>query len=1093
MYEGVNMLSGQMTIPDAMIRHGSIDDINTQQFLKISNYEDTVRQLDIYYAIVKRQLLRFQSPTTGLFPVLSSDLHIGSVRDSVYCAAAVWGLYQAYRRIDDDRGKSHELGQSTVKCMRGILECWIKQAARVESFKTRQSAAHALHVKFHLMTGEPVLSDEQYHHLQIDVISLYLLFLVQMITSGLQIIYTQDEVAFVQNLVYYVERAYRTPDYGMWERGTKYNDGKPEIHASSIGMAKAALEAINGCNLFGDKGASWSVVYVDIDAHNRNRSIFETMLPRESSSKGVDAALLPTISFPAFATHEELLVQLTKNNILNRLQGKYGFKRFSRDGFKCVLEDPNRRYYNEGELKEFDGMESEWPLFYIMMIIDGVFRTLPDQVEEYQKLLKSRIYMDEHGDPVIPWYYYVPRDGIDSERSEPYSVRRIPANKPGDSEIQDTGGLFLWAQSLFVLAQLLTGRLLHVNELDPVRRYLPSYNRPRRAGRYSAFQGIATDLVVQVVLIAESMRLQAMMGTYGIQTQTPHEVEPVQICSSTQLVHVYRELGVCEKLKLTGRPIRPVGSLGTSKIYRVCGMTVLCYPLIFEVSEFYLYRDMALLIDDIKTELQFVGKYWRLSGRPTVCLLVREEHMRDPHFKQMLDLFAMLKKGHCDGVKVRLGRLQNLISSSCIEHLDFMSQGEFPSEMFTQFKQLQHDYIGYQSLTDVPRTMTYHERDMDVNSYRNRSTGDVVEALRTTDSIYAQAQLWGILIEREGPMYEVNGTRALEALKSLYGSAGILRHWRAVRYCSSLLNHTVDSISPFITTVLVSGKQLTVGVIGRKETVFDKPMTPGEIQSVMYSTIQPYDIIGAVLQQEIVLYCGRLIGTNPDMFRGILKIRVGWVLEAIRIYLELFPEEKRADATLESLSPYKLRTLLQKVLTVSDWADEKGLTPLQRRRLEGCLCRVPKHFYMYVWDILLRTPNGIVVEGHCIPAQPTLVNMSRSELSFALLVEAALVRVSRPEQRQLCVELLVALATILRRNPELYLTQPLHLDRLLDDAQLTYAKDCADSVKEGASLCAAAPGVSLGYLARAVVNSVLQAAAPHANNPPYSHDACLVS
>lgn len=51
------------------------------------------------------------------------------------------------------------------------------------------------------------------------------------------------------------------------------------------GMAKSALEAINGCNLFGEKGASWSVVYVDIDAHNRNRSIFETMLPRESSSK----------------------------------------------------------------------------------------------------------------------------------------------------------------------------------------------------------------------------------------------------------------------------------------------------------------------------------------------------------------------------------------------------------------------------------------------------------------------------------------------------------------------------------------------------------------------------------------------------------------------------------------------------------------------------------------------------------------------------------------------------------------------------------------------------------------------------------------
>lgn len=60
---------------------------------------------------------------------------------------------------------------------------------------------------------------------------------------------------------------------------------------------------------------------------------------------------------------------------------------------------------------------------------------------------------------------------------------------------------------------------------------------------------------------------------------------------------------------------------------------------------------MALLIDDIKTELQFVGKYWRLSGRPTVCLLIKEEHMRDPQFKEMLDLLAMLKKGYCDGMK----------------------------------------------------------------------------------------------------------------------------------------------------------------------------------------------------------------------------------------------------------------------------------------------------------------------------------------------------------------------------------------------------------------------------------------------------------
>lgn len=47
--------------------------------------------------LVKRQLLRYQSCITGLFPQISNDKVAGSVRESIYCAAAVWSLYQAYR------------------------------------------------------------------------------------------------------------------------------------------------------------------------------------------------------------------------------------------------------------------------------------------------------------------------------------------------------------------------------------------------------------------------------------------------------------------------------------------------------------------------------------------------------------------------------------------------------------------------------------------------------------------------------------------------------------------------------------------------------------------------------------------------------------------------------------------------------------------------------------------------------------------------------------------------------------------------------------------------------------------------------------
>lgn len=1049
------------------MRHYSVYDMDIESHTRASNYEETVQQLDVYYGIVKRQLLRYQHPITGIFPSLSTDTKVASVRDSIYCAAAIWSLFQAYRRIDDDRGKSYELGQSAVKCMRGILECWVRQSARIELFKMKQCSDYALHSKFHLATGTEIFTDSEYSHLQIDVVSLYLIFLVQMISSGLQIIYTQDEVSFVQTLVYYVERAYRTPDFGMWERGSKYNDNTPEIHASSIGMAKSALEAINGCNLFGEKGAAWSVVYVDIDAHNRNRSIFETLLPRESCSKDVDVSLLPTISFPVFATQEKVLCEGTISNIVRKLKGRHGFRRFPRDGYKTVLEDPDRRFYNIGESKEFENIENEWPLFYIFMIIDGVFRNNDDQVETYKQLLQDVTGYDRNGDPVIPMYYYVPKESVDQEKTDYGSTTRLPsAEGSGDQS------LFLWNQALFIIAQLLIAGLLNVNELDPIRRFLPSYSKPRKTARYSAFQGAATDLVVQVVLIAESMRLQAMMGTYGIRTQTPHEVEPVQIWSSKQLEQVYKYLGVNKKLKLTGRPMRPVGSLGTSKIYRVCGMTVLCYPLIFEISEFYLYRDMALLIDDIKTEIQFVCQYWRLSGRPTVCLVIREEHMRDPQFNKMVDLLAMFKKGHCDSVKVRIGRLQNLLSSSCIEHLDFMKQTDKSELQVKQFKQLVHEYIGYQSLTDVPKAMCYSEEPVDTSEYQHKETYEVLDAIRNSPGIYAKVQLFGIILQREGPEYEFNGQTVKEHLQNLYSLAGSLQYWVAVRYCSSLLRHTVDSISPFITSVLVSGRQLTVGVISQKETVFDKPMTPAEIHSVMYSTIQTYNVTHAVLQQEIILYCGRLVSTHSHMFKGILKIRVGWVLEAMRQYLIM---RNRPAEELENLSPSEIRQLLFKVLSVREWASEETITPLQRRKLEGCWCRVPIHFYEQVWDIMTRTPNGIWIQGCMFPHHSALVNMTRSELNFALLIEETLTHIKEPEYRQIIVELLCIVSTILQRNPELIFQEHLDLDNLVHEAFEMFCKDNNESLNQDIKLfIAKKQSITTSYLARAVVNSVLK-------------------
>lgn len=87
-------------------------------------------------------------------------------------------------------------------------------------------------------------------------------------------------------------------------------------------------------------------------------------------------------------------------------------------------------------------------------------------------------------DPCIPMYYYVSEENVEYERQD-------PGSQPRSNSLEGSGNdepLFLWNQAMFIMAQLLTTGLLHINELDPIRRYLPSYNRPRKGGRYSAFQ-----------------------------------------------------------------------------------------------------------------------------------------------------------------------------------------------------------------------------------------------------------------------------------------------------------------------------------------------------------------------------------------------------------------------------------------------------------------------------------------------------------------------------------------------------------------------------------------------------------------------------
>ncbi|XP_074516702.1 phosphorylase b kinase regulatory subunit beta isoform X1 [Sebastes fasciatus] len=992
-------------------------------------------KLDRYYNAVKTTILNYQSPTTGLFPVKTCPTcKEAKVRDSLFCAASAWALALAYRRIDDDMGRTHELEHSAIKCMRGILYCYMRQADKVEQFKQDPSPSKCLHSVFHVDTGDEVHSYSDYHHLQIDAVSLFLLYLVEMICSGLQIIYNTDEVSFIQNLVYCVERAYRVPDYGMWERGSKYNNGSTELHSSSVGLAKAALEAINGFNLFGNQGCSWSVIFVDLDAHNRNRQTLCSLLPRESRSHNTDAALLPTISYPAFAVDDDALYSQTLDKIVRKLRGKYGFKRFLRDGYRTANEDKDRRFYKPAEMKLFDGIECEFPIFFIYMMIDGVFRGNKAQVKEYQDLLEPIIFRSNEGHAVIPKYYYVPADFVEAEQNKHGSQKRFPSNSGRD------GMFFLCGQALFNIAKLLVDELISPKDIDPIHRYVSRQDQRNVSMRYSNQGPIENDVVIHVALIAESQRLQVFLNTYGIQTQTPQQVEPIQIWPQKELVKAYRFLAVNKKLGLSGRPERPVGCIGTCKIYRILGKTVVCYPIVFDLSDFYLSQDVMLLIDDIKNALQFIKQCWKMQGRPLFLVLIREDNIKGSRFNPVLDMLASFKKGSIGGVKVHVDRLQTLISGAVVEQLDFLRVNEAEIPEFKSFEELElpkHSKVKRQ--TSTPNLSDLEQQpEINVEEWLQKPTNEIIKKFHDCDCLASQAQLACVLVRREGPDFLAKDENLMDELERIYRRAGSRKLWSVVRLAASLITKIVDSLAPSITSVLVHGKQVTLGLFGQEEEVISNPLSPGVIQGIIYSKCSPQGgEREAVLQQELVIHIGWIISNNPELFSGMLKIRVGWIVQAMKHELKIVAGDMPPQ-DIYQLSPSDIKQLLLDVLQ----PQHTGRSWLNRRQIDGSLNRSPLGFYDRVWQILERTPNGFTVSGTHLPQQPTLSDMTMYEMNFSLLVEDTLKNIVLPEYRQIIVELLMVVSIVLERNPELEFDATVDLDGLVKEAFKDFQKDC---------------------------------------------------
>jgi phosphorylase kinase alpha/beta subunit len=736
-----------------------------------------------------------------------------------------------------------------------------------------------------------------------------------------------------------------------------------------------------------------------------------------------------------------------------------------RDGHQTVLEDTTRLYYEPWELQKFEHIECEWPLFFTYMVLDALFRGDAKQVQNYQECLEG-LLVKRDGIGLLPEVYYVPDENIEAERQSPHSQQRLPnENVP-----------LVWAQSLYFLSQLLSEGLLAPGDIDPLGRHLC-------VGRHQ-------DPVVQIALLAEDEDLQAQLAAYGIATQTPKQVEPVQVRQATELSTVYAHIGRSDPLGLTGRPVRRLRSLTTSRIFRIGRETIVFLPAFLDQQQFYLTLDYHFLVAQMKSELAYIQRNWGELGRPTITLLlthtmletgaedaiahnVETRHATSLLGSPLLELIQELKDGLCNGVRVKLGRLNQLMLTAGTERIDFLHEFEFTQSPVKDAAPRQY-YLTSHPKKNGPLG---HTQEFLLECETNLKL--LLDSLRESQNLYEQIELLRTLRRLRGLDFDTGfggpgvPVTVADLLNEVYIKAGLESpspYWAVVRQAAGLLNKVDISLSDAVTEILVRGKQITVGKAYSEASLIKNPMSHQEIRAKIEEFCRE-DIRDRVLTQEILIYLGILIKSEPPLFDGLLTLRVGYLILLLTSELaaELGVTQDEAYEQLMRSSPFEVKMRLRSCLAGYEginqklrqqeslhvkqpeqdinWVvageDETEEAPLtgswqRKRQLDGSAGRVPKDFYPSVWRVLKHC-KGLVIgdkleRRNRLDSQPILSEMTPGEKNFALRVEHLLNKIEAPQYRSVNIEALMELAAIAQRNPDLQIEDYIVLDVLIGHA-----------------------------------------------------------
>lgn len=346
-------------------------------------------------------------------------------------------------------------------------------------------------------------------------------------------------------------------------------------------------------------------------------------------------------------------------------------------------------------------------------------------------------------------------------------------------------------------------------------------------------------------------------------------------------------------------------------------------------------------------------------------------------------------------------------------------------------------------------------------------------------------------------------------MEEVHTKACEAREWALVRLTAGLLKKQLEELSKAVTHLLVRQKQITVslkkrkniydhfkfqvGIASKKEEVITCPKTNEELEKIMNRAYGD-DANSFTLAQEIIVYLGSLVRTEPKLFLEMFRLRIGLIIQVLASELSRLRNISGAEAaeTLLTVSPFELKSMIFSLLSgrlLEEYAEDgihysdtiretrtgigsfrrqieerKSLRKstrsvggleipkeededeeadeddfqfgiwLRHRRIDGALNRVPNGFYAILWDTVHKMPHGVKINDTVLHWGLTQ-EMTRKEIKFALESEEALNRIAEPEYRELVVETLWLLGRleklVLLEQPNIPRDRPLDVDHIL--------------------------------------------------------------